>query len=72
MQVHAQLKGREVEYVATNGHLLVIRCTDGRELQVEWVNDNGEPIRGKPVLRFAGVNVIARVKEIDHRREVGL
>lgn len=73
MDITKQLRGKQVEYVATNGHMLVIRCTDGRELQIQWVDDNGNPIKGKPVLRRAGLNIITRqVKEIEHRSEVGL
>lgn len=75
MQIHGQLKGKTVEYVATNGHILVVRCEDGRELQIAWVDDNGTPIMGKPMLRFCGTNIITRlqrVKEIEHRVEVGV
>lgn len=74
MDITRQLAGRSVECVLTNGSMLMIRCKDGRELQVQWVDDNGNAIKGKPVLRMAGVHIIARrgAHEIQHRREVGL
>jgi hypothetical protein len=73
MDITRQLHGRQVECVLTNGHMLCIRCTDGRELQVQWIDDNGNPMKGKPVLRMAGVHIIARgAQEILHRREAGL
>lgn len=60
MDITKLLKDKSVEYVATNGHILVIRCTDGTELRVAWVDDNGIAVDGTPVLRFAGKHIIAR------------
>lgn len=73
MDITLQLAGRQVECALTNGNMLCIRCTDGRELQIQWVDDNGNPLKGKPLLRMAGTHIIARgAREILHRREVGL
>jgi hypothetical protein len=73
MDITRSLKGRKVECVLTNGSMLAIRCADGKELQIQWVDDNGQPINGKPVLRMAGTHIIARsAHEILHRNEVGL
>jgi hypothetical protein len=57
--LHHQLAGQEIDYVATNGHILVLRTTTGKELRVAWVNENGEAIKGKPALMFCGLNVKA-------------
>lgn len=69
-QIHALLTGKRIEYVATNGNILLVRCTDGFELQVAWVDDNGAPIKGKPVAQFVGTNI--RARPVEHRREVGI
>ena len=55
--IHHQISGRRVHYVATNGNILLIKMEDGRELQVAWVDDNGNPIKGKPAIRACGLNV---------------
>lgn len=73
--IHRALKGARIEYCATNGHLLVIRCEDGKEVRVAWVDDNGQPMSGTPVLQFLGSNIIAKPKGqsfIQHRHEAGL
>lgn len=72
MEIHRALAGRQVEYVATNGSILVIRCQDGRELQVAWVDDNGHAIKGRPVLRFCGTHVHAKLKMLEKFDEATL
>jgi len=73
MQLTKEMQGKRVESVLTNGHLLCIRCTDGFEIQVQWVDDSGNPIKGKPVARAVGLHIIARgAREIKHRSEAGL
>ena len=57
--LHYALKGEIIDYVATNGTLLVIRTESGKEIKVAWVNsDTGEPIKGKPALAYAGLRVV--------------
>jgi hypothetical protein len=56
--IHHMLKGQIIDYVATDGTILVIRTETGKEVRVAWVNsDTGEPIKGKPALAYAGLNV---------------
>ena len=62
--LHNMLSGQEIDYVVTNGTCLVIRTTTGKEVHVAWVNDNGEPISGKPAIRFAGVNIHAKTAKM--------
>jgi len=58
--IHRLVVGRKVEHVITNGHILVIKLDNGMELQVGWANDNGELIKGKPVIKSCGLNVRAK------------
>jgi hypothetical protein len=62
--LHHQLHGQEIDYVATNGEVLVLRTKNGKELRVAWVNENGEAIKGKPVLMFCGLNVKASTAKL--------
>jgi hypothetical protein len=57
--LHHQLAGQEIDYVATNGDILVLRTKNGKELRVAWVDDNGVAIKGKPALMFCGLHVKA-------------
>lgn len=44
----------------TNGHILQIRTSDGAEIDLCWVDDNGRAIKGKPVCVKHGVRAIFR------------
>lgn len=57
MDLTRQLRGREVAWVATNGHVLSIRMHDGSEINVRWVDDNGETLKGKPVVQSRGLRL---------------
>lgn len=58
------LSGKEIEHVLRSDRLLVIRCTDGTEVRVAWVDGNGDPVTGQPAIAFVGRNVIAKVAEM--------
>lgn len=60
MDLTRQMQGKEVAHVATNGRTLHIRMTDGAEIVVGWVDDNGVPIAGKPVVERRGFRLNAR------------
>jgi hypothetical protein len=56
--LHYVLKGEIIDYVASNGTFLVIRTESGKEVKVAWVDsDTGEPLKGKPALRYAGLRL---------------
>lgn len=59
-QLHRNITGKTVEYVAKNDRLLVIRFTDGSEVRVAWVDVDGNPINGEPAIAFAGLNIMAK------------
>ena len=48
------LRGKRVAACLTNGHVLSIQLEDGAEILVAWVDDHGEPIKGRPVLQARG------------------
>lgn len=60
MDITARLRGKTVAAVLTNGHVLQIRTTDGAELCVAWLDDNGTPLKGKPSASQSGVRLLAR------------
>jgi len=49
-----------VAAVLTNGSTLQIRTSDGAEIDIAWVDDNGRAIKGKPVCTNHGVRLIVR------------
>lgn len=59
-QLHRNISGRTVEYVAKTDRVLLIRFTDGFEVRLAWVDVNGEPLKGEPAIVFAGLNVHAK------------
>ena len=52
--------GRRVRQCETNGHLLAFRLEDNSVVQVAWVDDNGKPIKGRPVVESSGARLNAR------------
>ena len=67
MDITARLRGKKVAAVLTNGHILQIRTEDGAEIDIVWLNDNGQPIKGKPAVRQHGLRLQARgVQELAH------
>lgn len=59
-ELHRLLSGKTIQYVAKNDQLLVVRCTDGTEVRVCWVDGEGRPVRGEPAVHFGGLHVLAR------------
>lgn len=59
MDLTRQLRGKQVAHVMTNGNVLVLQMHDGSEILVKWVDDNGETIKGKPVIGSRGVRLRA-------------
>lgn len=57
MDLTQRLRGHQVAAVMTNGHVLSIRTESGAEINVVWVDDNGEPIKGRPVVQSRGVRM---------------
>lgn len=55
-----QLQGREIAAVLCNGTTVMIQTKDGREIGIKWVDDNGQSIKGKPVVGQKGFRVNAR------------
>ncbi len=55
-----QLQGREIAAVACNGNVVLIQTTDGREIAIKWVDDNGKAIKGRPVIGQKGFRLNAR------------
>lgn len=57
----------------TNGHVLAIRTEDGAEIRVVWVDDNGNVLKGKPLVQGHGLRLRADgMNEVIDGREAGL
>jgi hypothetical protein len=54
------LRGKTFAAAMTNGHVLRLQCSDGAEIDICWVDDNGHPIKGKPVMTHVGVRLDCR------------
>jgi hypothetical protein len=73
MDLTRQLKGKKIAAVFSNGHVLQFRMEDGAEFNVVWLNDNGEPLKGKPVVAQHGFRLkAAGMKDIIHVRQAGV
>lgn len=59
MDLTRQLRGKKIAAVMSNGHVLALQMEDGSEVLVKWVDDNGEAIKGRPVIGSRGVRLRA-------------
>lgn len=65
--ITSRIVGKRVAAVLSNGHVLQIRTDCGAELDIVWLDDNGLPLKGKPVLASSGVRLQARgVRDLIH------
>lgn len=60
MDITARLRGKRIAAVMTNGNTLRITADDGTEIDVVWADDNGRPLKGKPVIVNHGLRLVAR------------
>lgn len=58
------LYGKQLAEVLKTDQLLVIKCRNGDEIRVAWVNENGEPVKGRPAIAFFGREIVPRVTGI--------
>lgn len=57
----------------TNGSVLCIRTEDGAEIRVQWVDDNGNVLKGRPLVEGVGLRLRAEgMKDIINLRAAGL
>lgn len=59
MDITRALRGKTIAAVMTNGIVLQIRTSDGAELNIAWVDDNGNPLKGKPTAARHGYRLQA-------------
>lgn len=65
--ITTRIVGKRVAAVLSNGHVLQIRTACGAELEVAWLDDNGLPVKGRPVLTSSGVRLQARgIRDLIH------
>lgn len=73
MSITLRFYNKKLREAMTNGIELVLVMDDGSEAHVMWVDDNGTPIKGKPILWSTGVRMKARgVQELINAAAVGL
>ena len=61
--------GKTVHHIEENGFEVLFCFTDGTTARFEWVNDNGEQIRGK--LRCKSLGTHIRASHANLGRKVG-
>jgi hypothetical protein len=62
-----RIAGKQVAAVLTNGHVLQLRMRDGSEVDIAWVDGDGRPLKGKPVLLGSGVRLMAAgIRDLIH------
>lgn len=59
MSLTVRLHGRKIDSCWSNGYLLSIRCSNGEEINVKWVDSNGKAIKGTPVIETSGARLKA-------------
>lgn len=53
----ARLFGKQVKEVISNGHLLKIVMADNSEVTIAWLDSEGRPLKGKPVITQSGARI---------------
>ena len=51
------MTGKVIADVWKSDRCLIIRTTDGCEIKVAWVDDEGRPVSGRPAISSFGKNV---------------
>jgi hypothetical protein len=59
-----RLAGRQIEAIMKTQNTLVIRCEDGTECHVAWMNEAGDPTEGEPAVVWFGRNVLAKTAKL--------
>lgn len=73
MDIHKRLAGKRIAEVLHNGTVLNIRTHDGDEVLIAWVDDNGRPLKGRPVVAQSGARIrVAGLKELANLPTMGL
>lgn len=57
MDIHKRLAGKRIAEVLHNGTVLNIRTHDGEDVMIAWVDDNGCPLKGRPVVAQSGARI---------------
>ena len=57
MDITKRLRGHEIDMIMTNGNVLSIRLANGAEVNVRWIDHNGEVIKGLPVIETIGLRL---------------
>lgn len=53
------LRGKRFAYAVKNNTSLRLRTEDGSEIEIQWVDANGLPVKGEPVVRAFGPRLLA-------------
>lgn len=56
-EITARLFNRVVRQVMTNGHLLKVTTADNNEVTIAWVDGEGRPLKGRPVVIQSGARI---------------
>ena len=65
--ISMRMAGKTIELIMKSNERLLIRCEDGTEMQIAWVDDNGKPVKGHPVIKWFGRHVRAKTAHLGVR-----
>ena len=70
--ITSRLRGQVIEALWSNGTVLSIQVAGGGVAHIAWLDDKGEPLKGRPVLVRHGVLLRAEgMRDIISAREAG-
>ena len=62
--ISMRMAGKTIESVMKSNEVLLLRCEDGTEMQIAWLDDNGRPVKGTPKIIWFGRHVRAKTARL--------
>ena len=60
MRITARLAGKQIHSVWENGHTCELRLVGGESIQLQWLDDDGAPLKGKLSIKAEGFHIRAK------------
>ncbi len=59
-----RMTGKPIHSIMKSNERLMIRAENGDELHVAWVDENGKPVKGRPIIVWYGRRVLAKTAHL--------
>lgn len=69
------VENRTIKDILKSDYFIVIRYVDGTSHTIEWIDDNGTPLKGSPRLKYEGWHIMAKPRhfpKVYRERESGV